>query len=321
MLISWDQSRKFATRTWSQSQPFSLRRPSNFAMKSTLLLYSRNILHATVFLTLAAFVVLSSAALAGTQPMTFLDVLKLRTVSQGSLSKDGRMFAYTTGTLDWKSGKRFTDIWSPPPLMASPTRQLTFTATQNESNPQFSPDAKWLAFQSDRGSIFKRRCAGGGNGNRVQRWRPTLLDLAIWQGEAGARLAKVPVRLVPSFSVPMESASRTTQGRGEDRQLFLYDMASQKGSLRSPKHSTGVLAFAWSPDSSTIYFQFARYGRFERAQKRMELHFDVGISNPVPVPHHLWEVSATSNGSDARAHRLTSGDDVSVGAVSCFEKR
>ena len=29
-------------------------------------------------------------------------------------------------------------------------RQLTFTSTQNETNPQLSADAKWLAFQSDR---------------------------------------------------------------------------------------------------------------------------------------------------------------------------
>ncbi|HEY3742354.1 MAG TPA: hypothetical protein VGL53_21035, partial [Bryobacteraceae bacterium] len=68
--------------------------------------------------------------------MTFLDVLKLRTVGEGSLSKDGRMFAYTTGTLDWKSGKRFTDIWVTA-TDGSASRQLTFTPTQNEADPQF----------------------------------------------------------------------------------------------------------------------------------------------------------------------------------------
>ena len=107
--------------------------------------------HATAFL---------GMAMAGTQPMTVLDTLKLRTVSQGTLSKDGRMFAYSLSTLDWKTGKRFTDIWVTA-TNGTPTRQLTFTPTRNESNPQFSPDAKWLVFQSDRDQPVASEGEGG----------------------------------------------------------------------------------------------------------------------------------------------------------------
>src|SRR4051812_41268868 len=103
-------------------------------MKSTLSLYSRISVRAILFIVLVPV-----CGLAGTQPMTFLDVLKLRSVSQGTLSKDGRMFAYTVSTLDWKSGKRFTDVWVTS-TDGTPSRQLTFTPTQNENDPQFSAD-------------------------------------------------------------------------------------------------------------------------------------------------------------------------------------
>jgi len=56
-------------------------------------------------------VLLTAAIQLLARPMSFLDVLSFRTVSQGALSHDGHEFAYVVSALDWKAGKRFTDIY------------------------------------------------------------------------------------------------------------------------------------------------------------------------------------------------------------------
>ncbi|HEY3742128.1 MAG TPA: S9 family peptidase, partial [Bryobacteraceae bacterium] len=152
--------------------------------------------------------------------------------------------------------------------------------------------AKWLAFDSDRGD--------GGQ----------LYLISPYGGEA--RKISEGTGTVGTFSFsPDGKRIAYAQGQDENRQLFLYEVALKKITPLA-KHSTGVLAFAWSPDSSTLYFTSPDTVD-SNERKRMEVHFDVHISNPVPVPHHLWEVSANSSGSTP-AHRLTFGDDVSVSA-------
>lgn len=274
-------------------------------MKSTLLIYPRSSRTAIPSVFFATVLALS----AGTQPMTFLDVLKFRTAGAANLSKDGRMFAYTVSTLDWKSGRRFTDIWVTP-TDGSPTRQLTFTPDKNESSPQFSPDARWLAFLSDRdlparngGATAEAEGAGfGGPGQ--------LFLISPYGGEA-KKISQSPTATVGSFAFSPDGARIAyTEGRGEDRQLHVYDLAAAK-SMPLPKHPTGVLTFAWSTDGKRIFFTSPDRVD-ENEAKRMAAHFDVRIVNPVLVPRHLWEISAAA-GSKEQARRLSSGDDFTVG--------
>ena len=236
--------------------------------------------------------------------MTFLDVLRLRGVSQGTLSKDGRMFAYSVSTLDWKSGKRFTDIWVTP-ADGTPTRQLTFTATQNESNPEFSSDAKWLAFQSDRDQPARPAATSAGAENETTAGGSLFL-ISPYGGEA--RKISEGAAPVGAFAFsPDGKQIAFIQGRGDERQLFRYDLAAMKISPLA-KHSTGVLAFAWSPDSSKLYFT-SPDSVDENERKRIAAHFDVRMVSPVLVPHHLWELAIDSK----QARRLTSGEDFGVG--------
>src|SRR3954464_13846430 len=93
----------------------------------------------------------SLALFAGDKPMSFLDVLQFRNVANGTLSRNGKAFAYTISSLDWKQGKRFTDIWITP-ASGGPSRQMTFTPDKDEWAPALSPDGEWLAFVSNRDS-------------------------------------------------------------------------------------------------------------------------------------------------------------------------
>ena len=265
-------------------------------MKSTLLIYSRSGFRATVLLGLFL-----GTLVGGSRPMTFLDVLKLRTVAQGSLSKDGKMFAYTVSTLDWKSGKRFTDIWVTS-TDGSATRQLTFTATQNETNPQFSPDAKWLVFQSDRDRSGATTAASSESDGGQ------LFLISPYGGEA-RRISSEGANPVSMFAFsPDGKRVAFAQGRAGDRQLLVCDLATAK-TTGLAKHSTGVVAFAWSPDSSTLYFTSPDQVD-DNERKRMEANFDVRVVNPVLVPNHLWLLQIDAK----QARRMTSGEDFSVGA-------
>ncbi|MBL8179276.1 MAG: S9 family peptidase, partial [Bryobacterales bacterium] len=220
--------------------------------------------------------------------MSFLDVLQVRAVSDGTLSRDGKWFAYAVSSLDWKAGKRFTDLH----LTEAATgvrRQLTFTADKNETDPAFSPDGQWLAFLSDREGGVKQvfvMALGGGEARKVS-------DIS------GG---------VSSFSWrPRGSALAMLAGRAAERQIHLWEVGAAGNARLARKHATGVDAFRWASDGSALYFSAPdELNAFER--RRMELKFDVRIVDTPKPAVHLWQLR--SDGTEAR--RLTSGNEFSV---------
>ena len=85
------------------------------------------------------------------RPMTFMDVIEMRSVSTPVVSPDGKWCLYTLSTPDWKAGKSFTDIYlvSLDKGLGS-TRQMTFTKDKNELAPQWSKDNTYFVFSSNR---------------------------------------------------------------------------------------------------------------------------------------------------------------------------
>lgn len=243
--------------------------------------------------TKAAFLVgtilLVVPAFAGTQKMSFLDVLQFRAISQGTLSDDGRHFAYVVSELDWKEGKRFTDIWLSA-ADGTPSRQMTFTANKDESSPAFSPDGRWLAFLSNRDA------AAGANGPAGNQ----LYVMAVEGGEA-RKLTSITGG-VASFAFSRDGKwIAILGGKSESRQIWVYDVAAKSVTALS-KHATAVSAMAWSRDSSRIYFTAVEELDANEA-RRMELKFDVKMVNPVLSAKHLWEIPMESR----KESRLTSG--------------
>ncbi len=240
----------------------------------------------------ALLLVLSaSLPLAGGKPMAFLDVMRMRTPADGVLSKDASAFAYTISTLDWKQGKRFTDIWVTD-TASGRSRQFTFTAGKNESNPAFSPDGRTIAFLLDRES--------GGTAAVKQ-----VYAMPVDGGEA-RKLAEIAGGATAVACGGDGTWVAILGGRDENRQIWL---APTQGGAARPltRHGTGVLSFAWSDDASAIYFT-APDETSAIEKKRMELKFDVRVVDQPKPPSHLWRV-APSDGSESR---LTSGSGFTV---------
>ena len=84
------------------------------------------------------------------RPMTFMDVMEMRSVAAGSISPDGKWAIYTISIAQWKAGKEFTDVFLAPTDGSSPPRQMTFTKEKNETSPQWARDSRTFGFLSDR---------------------------------------------------------------------------------------------------------------------------------------------------------------------------
>ena len=235
------------------------------------------------------FALIVGSVYAGTKPMTPLDVMHFRTVAGGTLSKDAKWFAYTVSSLDWKQGKRFTDLWLTD-TATGVSRQFTFTAARNETAPAFSPDGAWLAFLSDRE-------AAGANQAYV---------MPVAGGEA-RKISEIPGG-VTSYAFSEDGKwIAVLGGRGEKKQIHLYAAGSEELAKPALRHATGVNTMAWSPDSTKIYFT-APDSLSAAEQKRLDLKFDVRVVDQPRPPAHLWELDA----AEKKERRLTRGEDFTV---------
>ena len=76
------------------------------------------------------------------------DWYRLTTVSQPAMSPDAKVVAFTVTTVMEKENKRHQEVWVVPTAGGDPVR---YTAPNTESSsPRFSPDGKYLFFNSQR---------------------------------------------------------------------------------------------------------------------------------------------------------------------------
>ena len=82
------------------------------------------------------------------RPMTFDDVIALRSVNDAQISPDGKWVAYTVTRADLEQNAADADIWLTSTAGEFPSR-LT-TNKKSDTSPRWSPDGKRLAFISAR---------------------------------------------------------------------------------------------------------------------------------------------------------------------------
>lgn len=224
----------------------------------------------------------------GQRPMTFMDVMAMRSVGSGQLSPDGSRVVYTVAIPHWKSGKTFTDVFTADATTGA-FRQMTFTREKQETSPQWARDGKRIAFLSDREGSQQLYLmpVDGGEARKLSEAKDGVH--AFFFSKDGRWLA---------FSA----------GKPEDRQLSLIDLATEElAPVPLPKHATPMRDFAFTDDGARIFFTSP--DRVDKDDlKRKEKKFDVRIADPEQPPVHLWSIDL----KDKAEKRWTDGAGFTV---------
>lgn len=124
--------------------------------------------HVRIVVILCAVVSLFCQVIAQPQrPIELEDLFRIKRVSDPQLSPDGEWIAYVITEVDKQANRTNSDIW----IMTSAgrvVRQLT-NSPKHDRHPRWSPDSKWLVFESNRGESFQvyRTSLGGGEAKQL----------------------------------------------------------------------------------------------------------------------------------------------------------
>ena len=86
---------------------------------------------------------------AAPRPLEIDDLFQFRRVTDPQISPDGKHVAYAVTTVSLPDNSTKSHLWVAACDGSSPPRQLT-RAEKKDSRPQWSPDGKWILFQSNR---------------------------------------------------------------------------------------------------------------------------------------------------------------------------
>jgi dipeptidyl aminopeptidase/acylaminoacyl peptidase len=213
-----------------------------------------------LILTLGLAFAASAAAQAKHVP-TVDELLTLKSVGGPRISPDGTRVAYTVRETDLKQDSYVSHIW-----LAEIATGRSFQLTQGEkscSNPDWSPDGRWLAFTSartgDKSQIFVIDPAGG-EALRLTNaetsvggyaWSADGRSIAFLAAEPAAKAAKDRKEAYDEYEVVRKEYTFT--------HLWTIDVAEalkapEAGRQRTRGHDFTVGGFAWSPDGGRIAF-------------------------------------------------------------------
>ncbi len=238
-----------------------------------------------------------AAANAAPRPMTFLDVLAMRSVSKPAVSPDGKWAVYSLSEPDWKAGKAFSDLYLVPMDQgAAAARRMTFTSGKDETAPQWAPGGRYFVFSSNREAP-----AASSSQRQIYAMRPD-----------GGEARRIGEHKDGVGAFAFSSTGRWlayTAGKSTERQIWIlpaseFDTASPR---QLTKHQASIDSFLFSRDGKRIYFVAADSA--EKAnQERVAKKFTVKIRNEEVPLKHLWAADVETG----TMTRLTAGDTYSV---------
>ena len=80
--------------------------------------------------------------------MSIIDFLNIPGISSVSLSPNGDKIVYILSESDWKENKQIPNLWLAD-LNSGISQKITFEKN-GLSNPEWSPDSKWISFTSSK---------------------------------------------------------------------------------------------------------------------------------------------------------------------------
>ena len=192
------------------------------------------------------------------------DVYRLQNLSDAHISPDGNWVAYTLSTVDSVKNKRNSDIWMVS-WDGKESVQLTHSL-ESESQPNWSPDGKYLSFMSSRNGlkgsqiwIMDRR---GGEAKQLTDLKKGDLSDYEWSPD-GTKIALViktqpdtaKVKIPKPIFIDRYHFKQDVEGylTRKPTHLYLYDVATKKMDTLT-KGVYDEKQPKWSPDGSQIAF-------------------------------------------------------------------
>jgi len=204
------------------------------------------------------------------RPLQIDDLVKLKRVGGPKVSPDGEWVAYTVSTSSLEAGESGTQIWMVPAAGGEP---IPMTAEgYSASNPEWSPDGKYLSFMATRGDsaqaqvwVMDRRM-GEGQQLTKERWG---IDGYEWSPDGSKLLLSIrdpdptdtlPAHLKPKATPPWEierlQFKRDYVGYitgNRHTHLHVFDLATGATS-QITSGDFDADSPAWSPDGSRVAF-------------------------------------------------------------------
>jgi dipeptidyl aminopeptidase/acylaminoacyl peptidase len=215
-------------------------------------------------------------ALAQKRGLTTDDVYNLRDVRDPQRSPDGKWVAYVVSRAIKDTDKNDADIW-----MASwdGTQEIQLTSSpDNESQPRWSPDNKYISFVSSRqgakdAQLWLMLRAGGEavkvsdvkGGVSEYAWSPDGTRIVFVVGEPDPR-DPIDDRDAPDKSDKKKTAppividryhfKQDVSGylRNQRTHLYLFDVATKKAQVLTPSALFDEESPVWSPDGAQLAF-------------------------------------------------------------------
>jgi dipeptidyl aminopeptidase/acylaminoacyl peptidase len=174
----------------------------------------RRVLVTAVLLLMNSFTVLSAEK----RPMTVDDLLSFKRSADPQISPDGRWIVFVQTTItDPAANQSQSNLWLARTDGSEPPRQLT-TTDKKDRHPRWSPDGKWILFESNRSGSNQLWIISvdGGEAKQITKIASEA-GTAIWSRD-GRHIAFVSA-VYPEFSTkPFAESDAANKKRNEEKE-------------------------------------------------------------------------------------------------------